>query len=344
MTYSFRTINPSEHDWHLIESCYDSTVFKTKKWYDFLNTERCIPIIVEIRKDNYIIGFFLGEIVRRIIKIVGSPIKGFGTAHQGLSMLSVTSPSERLNIYQELSRWVFKERIAKLIEIEDFQLSMDDLKGTGLYYEGHDISYIDLSQNEEVLYHNLSQKSCRTKINKAIRAGVTIQESRRSIQEFLDIHYTQHSEVMKRHGLKEWESYENLKNLIETNYPENIILLEALSPEGECIASGIYPVGGRSSCSFSSASFKSGLFYSPNELLRWEAIKLCKRRGATIFNNSGTSDFKLKFGAIREYKPIVLLPKYRIILSGRFLLRFIYKKTYTSFQSLWYFIKKKGVR
>lgn len=307
--YDFLLINPTKEDWTAIESTYDGTVYKTKAWFDYLIFQNCKPFIVKIFQNESLIGYFVGELVKRGVWILGSPFEGIGTGSQGLSMLQRTTADVRIAIYKELSAWVFKNRYAVWIQIEDWQLQMEDLENSGLDYEGHDASWIDLTADEETMFARMDKNSCRYKIRKATREGVTIREAA-DPDLFLDEHYKQCLSVMHGKGLEPLRPKEHLRALIKILYPKYLLLLEAIAPDGTIIATGIYATSDKSACSFSSASYREYSKYCPNELIRWEALKRCKAHGASYFNNNGVMAFKLKFGSNRDYRPRIIFSKY----------------------------------
>ena len=175
--YIFKLIEPTEADWKAIEGTYDGTVYKTKAWFDYLAFQRCKPFIVEVREGEEKIGFFVGERLRRGVWMLGAPLEGVGTGHQGLSMLQETSVNERIAIYKELAEWVFINRYAVWMQVEDWQIRMEDLEGSDLTYEGRDTSWIDLTADEETMFARMEKKSCRYKVNKATKEGVVIRET-----------------------------------------------------------------------------------------------------------------------------------------------------------------------
>ena len=314
--YIFKLIEPTEADWKAIEGTYDGTVYKTKAWFDYLAFQRCKPFIVEVREGEEKIGFFVGERLRRGVWMLGAPLEGVGTGHQGLSMLKETSVNERIAIYKELAEWVFINRYAVWMQVEDWQIRMEDLEGSDLTYEGRDTSWIDLTADEETMFARMEKKSCRYKVNKATKEGVVIRETD-DPEKFLDIHYDQCKSVMQGKGLEPLRSKSHLCELIKILYPNYLLLLEAVTPEGEVIATGIYATSDKSACSFSSGSYRAYSQFCANELIRWEAFKRCKAKGASFFNNNGCMDFKLKFGALRDYRPRIVFSRYKWLFPLR---------------------------
>ena len=225
--YSFKRIHPSADDWRIIENTLDSTVYKTEAWSEYLQKIGCRPFVCEVCKDGMRTGFFVGEQKRRFFNLVGAPIEGVGTAHQGLSMLKPTSASERIDIYNALAEWIFKKGYAVWFQVEDQCIAETDAAEAGVPYEKHERNSLDLTLDEDTLFHKMSQKSCRYMVNKAIRAGITIREAS-DPGTFLDVHYEQHLKIMRSKGLDALKPKSVFKALIDATWPSEMLLLEAV--------------------------------------------------------------------------------------------------------------------
>jgi len=313
--YSFKRINPLVIDWKVIENTDDNTVYKTGVWFDYLQKIGCKPFVCEVCKDGDRIGFFVGEQKRRFFNVVGAPIEGVGTAHQGLAMLERTTASERIAIYNALAVWIFKKRHAVWFQVEDQCITEVDAIEAGAKYEKHDRNNLDLTLDEDTLFHNMSQKSCRYMINKAVKAGVTIREAT-DPNVFLDLHYAQHLQVMRSKGLDALKPKSVFKALVDATWPSDMLLLEAVLPDGTVVGTGMYAVNHGSACYFS-AAFDKECGVSPNELMNWEAIKRCKARGARFFDFNGVSQWKFKYGGTYYVQPRLVYMRYRWLVKAR---------------------------
>lgn len=322
--YTFTRINPTDEDWNVIEGTYDNTVYKTKLWCDYLEKINCKPFICEVYQDEKKIGFFVGEQKRRFFNLIGAPIEGVGTAHQGLAMLRVTSAGERITIYNALAEWVFKNRYAVWLQVEDQCIAESDAIESNARYERHDRNSLDLTPDEETLFRNMSQKSCRYMVNKAIKEGIVIREAM-DPNVFLDVHYEQHLQVMKSKGLDALKPKSVLKALIDSTWPVEILLLEAVLPDGKVVGTGMYAVNHGSACYFS-AAFDKECGVSPNELMNWEAIKRCKAKGARFFDFNGVSRWKFKYGGSYYVQPRLVYLRYKWLLKARKAASAIYHK------------------
>lgn len=202
------------------------------------------------------------------------------------------------------------------IEVEDWQLSMEDCEGQRVRFKGHDTGYTDLTPSEEEIEHSFEYKSCRYMMNKAKKLGITIRETL-DPQAFLDLHWEQHKDVMSRKGIETPKPKSNLQKLIDAAYPDHLLLMEAVSPEGEVISTAMTTYDNHNAHFFARANFGKDLKWSANELLMWESMKYCKAKGAKFFNHSGVGSFKLKFGTIRLWKPRLYFAKYAWLIPAR---------------------------
>lgn len=323
MNYKFELIT-RDIDWAKIEQCPDSTIYKTHEWFDYLKRWKNIePFIVSISAQNKVIGYFVGERLNKIIKIIGSPFEGIGTAHQGLSMFSECSPQQRLDIYSQLATWIFKKGYGQFLQIEDWELTMTDVESSKVYAQGHEGYLINLGLSEDELFHNLHQKSCRYSINKSIKSGITIREAA-DTSAFVDIYYDQLIEVFAKQGLKPTYDKECVKALVDSLYPDRILLLEAVTAEGEIAATGLFPGDKNIAIFWGGASYQKFQKLCPNEPLIWEAIKIWKSRNTKIFDLCGVRPYKLKFGPEIYIKPRIIFAKYKILISAKIIAKKIY--------------------
>lgn len=323
MQYNFKKLNIDNINWSTIEATPDSTIYKTSGWFEYLHRWKAItPMVVEISSDH-VVGYFVGELIFKGVTILGSPFEGIGTGHQGLSMLEEISTRERIDIYKQLSVWVFKKKIASFIQIEDYELTMEDLNSEGIVYEEHDGYMIDLIQSEDILFKNMHPKSCRYAINKSRKSGVTIRETT-DVDRFVDVYYHQLVEVFKKQGLTPTYDKSCVRSLVEALYPKRLLLLEAVTTEGEIAATGLFPGEKNMAIFWGGASYQKFQYLCPNEPLIWEAIRLWKARGAKVFDLCGVRPYKLKFGPTLYTKPKIMFARYPVLISAKCFMKKMY--------------------
>lgn len=323
MRYKFKKLNKEEIDWRVIEATSDSTIYKSSGWFEYLHQwKKITPVVIEISTDE-VIGYFVGELIFKGVTILGSPFEGFGTGHQGLSMLKEIQPSERLDIYNQLSAWIFDSKIASYIQIEDYQLTMEDLDGKNVAYEGHEGYVIDLLQSEETIYQNMHPRSCRYRINKSRKSGVIIRETT-DVDRFVDVYYNQLLEVFNKQGLTPTYDKSCVRSLVDSLYPERMLLLEAVTAEGDIAATGLFPGDKNMAIFWGGASYQRFQKFCPNEPLIWEAIKIWKERGTKVFDMCGVRPYKLKFGPVLYTKPRIMFARCRGLISAKRIIKKIY--------------------
>ena len=215
--YTFRVLSSSEIPWSLIESAWDSTVFHSEQWYNYLNKINKKPYIASIIKEDEVIGFFFGQRIGFIFHVICAPLGGIGTYTQGIVMLQEISKGERIEIYKELKDWVFNTNQAALFQVDDWQLRTtskewipyevyknDNLENAGIKYSVRPTLCVPINTSEEEMWSNLHYKSCKYCINKARKLGLYVREITRKedIEEFTKIHYNQLVEVCAKQGMK----------------------------------------------------------------------------------------------------------------------------------------------
>ncbi len=329
--YSFEITNQKNIDWKKIESCYDHTVFKTKEWMDFLiETQSIDPFVLKIIDKDQLIGFFVGEKFTKLFNIVASPFEGWTTSYQGLSMLIPISNEDRIIIYKDLINFLFKNRICSVFQASDWQLDLDAVKNSGLRYEIIRSYRLDLTQTEDQIYKKFSSSSCQYSIRKSQKNGVVIRKSE-DIDQFVQQYYTQLTEVFEKQKLKPTYKIDRIGSLIEKlDHSENILLLEAVSSEGICIATGIFIGDNNLAYFWGGASYTKYQSLCPNEPIMYEAIKYWKRNGYKEFDLGGIRKYKEKYGPDYIEKPKIVASKYQGILE----LKNIAKKAYYGLREL----------
>ena len=313
--YKFRLVKKEAIPWNMIEGCYDHTVFKSQLWMNFLTVSQGIdPFIVEIIDNNQQIGFFIGEKFSKLFSIVASPFEGWTTSYQGLSMLIPVSVDERINIYKCLITFLFDSRICSVFQASDWQLEMDAIEKSGLRFDVIKGCKLDLTKTIEELYKKFSSSSCQYAIRKSQKNGVIIQEAKK-IDQFINHYSKQLAEVFNKQHLKPTYTVDRIRALIENlKNSSKILLLEAVSLDGICLATGIFVGDNKQVYFWGGASYTKYQHLCPNEPIIYEAIKYWKRRGFTFFDLGGIRKYKEKYGPDYFEKPKIIASKYQGIL------------------------------
>ena len=301
--YRFEKIEPTKDDWRRIEGAADSTCYQTQKWYTYLNRIGVKAFIVAVYEE-VLIGYFCGEKVWIGIPMVTAPIEGIGTYTQGLNMLRPTSEEERIEIYEALSKWIFKNHMALSFQVDDWQLRRDSaewipneefhhevIEQVGLPYEVRPTLHVSVSKSEEALWGGLSYKSCKYCINKANRLGLEVREITKyeEIPVFCKVHYDQLREVCehKDQQPKPAQSEKRMRALCESLFPDRVMMLEVIGKDEngveQIMSSGIFCIDKGQCAYWTGASYQRYQKNCPNELMVWEAMKRLRTVGGGKF-------------------------------------------------------------
>lgn len=329
MAYNFKHINPSTDDWKRIESAYDSTCFQTRRWCTYLRVIGRKPLILSVVDEHgAAIGYFIGE---KLFCMVFAPSMGTGTYTQGLVLLEKTTEEQRIAIYQSIADWLFKNRVAFYLRVDDWHLRRDYeawmpeksfhhelLDERRIAYGVRPTLHLDLRKTEEELWAGCHYKSCKYSVNKARKLGLKVRvvDDRNGIDAFVRNHYDQLVDVCAHKGLKpkRSQSRERMKSLCESLFPDRVLMLEVVGTDEkqnvQSMASGIFCID-KGECSYwTGASYRRCQKYCPNELLVWEAVRMLRERGAGDLNFCGMASYKLKFGTIYAYVPRIVFSKW----------------------------------
>lgn len=304
--------------WEIMSKCYDHTVFKSKQWAAFLEEYYKVkPFVIAVSEKEQVIGYFYGQKIKRMgIKIVASPFEGWSTSYQGLTMLSPISVHKRIDIYEELIPWLFKNKYCSFFQASDWQLEVPECVHRDLNFELIKGYVLDLTLSEEELYKNMSYSSVKYCINKANKNGVEISAVKDTKQYSRDF-FSQLSEVFGKQGLKPTHTEEQTYCMLNHTLPNQMIALSATDREGSAVASAFYPYDGFYGFFSGAASLHSARNLNPNEPLMWEAIKELKNRGVKQMEFGGGRRYKEKYGPTPFVKPKLVAAKYPWILTGK---------------------------
>ena len=358
MEYKFSFIEPSLSIWKDIENSPDSTVFHSNEWHAYLQRIAHKTLLVSVSTEKDIIGFFVGEkFLFGRFAIISSPLSNSGTYTMGLCMKMAITQDERISIYQQLADWLFVNRRASVLQIDDWQLRVtsklwipyedfhhDTLEKYHISYSVRPTLCVAVNTSEEEIWTNLHYKSCKYSINKARKLGLYVREITRyeDIDHFTKIHYEHVKDVAARHGMLPTPAQHRsrMKALCESLFPNRIIMLEVLGKDDngieQIMSSGIFCLDKGECMYWTGASFQRYQKYCPNELMVWEAMRLLHHRGGGILNFGGMATYKQKFGTVYEYVPRIVFSKnkHTPLTKVRSILKAIYFKPRAFFAKL----------
>ena len=301
-------------DWPLLDQFKDRTVFQTREWIRFISEcQNASPVIAEVLENTTRVGYFTGLITRRLgFRILGSSFPGWTTPYIGFNLTMQVQQSEAL---RALEVFAFRDLKCMHLEVSDRLFRAADSKELGFEIDAYRSYETDLTQSEEEIFNRMSS-ACRRCIRKAEKSGVRIELAHD--ESFAAEYYEQLKDVFAKQGLVPTYDLNRVKSLVRNLLPTgHLLLLRALDPNGQCIATGIYPGMNKVAEFWGNASFRHSQNFRPNELLHWHAMRYWKARGVEIFDWGGGGEYKEKYGVKPISVPWFRKSRYRVIAGLR---------------------------
>ncbi len=292
----------------------DGVVYQSPAWLAFLaETQKGEPVLAALKEGDETLGYFTGVVVRKFgLKILGSPFRNWSTPYMGFCLKP--GVPRRIAI-AALPDFAFKKLGCLHLEVVDLHVTSDDVAALEPGLPMHATMEIDLTKSEDDLLAGMT-KSCRWTVRKGEKNGVIIEEAQD--MEFADEYAAQLEEVFSKQNMVPNFGRERVRALIKHLQPAGMLLmLRARNPEGQCIATGIFPAMNQAAFFLGGASWRQYLKLYPNELLQWHAMKYWKSRGIRVYNMVGTMEFKQKFGGQQTAVPLISKSRYRVISRMR---------------------------
>jgi hypothetical protein len=302
-------VDSSSLAWEALDRLPDRTVFQRREWLSFISeTQEATPVIAELREGSKVVGWFTGLTIRRFgVKILGSAFPGWTTPYMGFNLREGASLREALLAIEQLA---FGELKCLHLEVWDRRLTVDDGRAAGFVSERFASFESDLRAPESELFARMSS-ACRRCVRKAEKSGVVIEEAHDL--GFADEYHSQLVEVFAKHRLRPTYGVERVRSLIRHLDPGgHLLMLRARAPDGECIATGLYPAWNKIALFWGNASWSRRQSLRPNEALHWHAMRVWRGRGIERFDWGGGNDYKVKYGV--EPLTVVRLSKSRFRL------------------------------
>lgn len=273
----------------------DRVLFQTREWLEFvMRTQDAEPVVACLRREGEGIGYFTGLIIRRFgIRILGSPFPGWTTTSMGFNLVDGI---ERWDAVEALLPFAFGELGCLHVELKDRYLTGAAPGWLRLTASPQQTFEIDLTSSEEEIFARMIS-ACRRAIRKGEKVGVRVEEA--SGEAFADEYYEQLLEVFGRQELKPTFDRERVRELIRCLEPTGrLLLLRALSPDGERIATGLFPAMNRAAYFWGGASWREHQIHRPNEAIFWYAIRYWKARGIPALDMGGGGEYKRRYGPV----------------------------------------------
>ena len=291
-----------------------SNIFTSPEWVEFVAaSQKAEPVVARVLRGDEQVGWFTGLVVRRFgVRILGSPFAGWMTGPMGFDLDPGVSRREAA---QALIRFAFKDLRCLHLEMIDRHAADEDLDGLGAQRASWYTYVLDLTQDEDTLLKGMSS-SCRRALKKAEREGVRVEEAHGV--EFADEYYEQLLDVFAKQGGRPPYDVERVRNLIRCLEPAgNVLMLRAVGPDGERMATAIFPFSDGFAYFWGGASLRQHQAHRPNEPIFWHAIRRFKELGIPLMDWGGGGDFKRKFGPQERVVPIMRRSRVRGLMAAR---------------------------
>jgi CelD/BcsL family acetyltransferase involved in cellulose biosynthesis len=297
----FERVALDEADWGAMDAFPDRNVFQTRAWIHFVaRTQGAEPVLARLEHDGEPAGWFTGLIVHRFgVRILGSPFQGWMTGPMGFNLAAGV---ERREAVEALVPFAFKRLGCLHLEVLDRHAGFDELDGMGARLAEFHTFELDLTPPEDQIFGAMSS-ACRRAVRKGEKEGVRVEEAHGL--EFADEYYTQLEDVFAKQSLTPPYGVERVRELIRCLEPTgNLLLVRALAPGGERIATALFPVLNEFGYFWGGASWRGHQILRPNEAVFWYAIRRLKERGVPLLDMGGGGDYKRKYGGVELSHPI----------------------------------------
>jgi CelD/BcsL family acetyltransferase involved in cellulose biosynthesis len=290
---NLQRLDAGRRDWERMDAFPDRVIFQTREWLEFVSrAQRAEPVVAAVMDGRELAGYFTGLIVRRYgVPILGSPFPGWTTASMGFNLVEGVS---RRAATEALVAFAFGPAGCAHLELKDRRLVPEDLAGLGFRHSPTLTFEIDLEPDEETIFARMSS-ACRRAIRKGERVGVKVEEA--TPDGFADEYHAQLLEVFARQGLRPTYGVDRVRELIRCLHPTgHLLLLRAIAPGGERIATGIFPAMNGTAYFWGGASWRSHQILRPNEAIFWHAMRYWRARGMKVLDMGGGGDYKRRYG------------------------------------------------
>jgi hypothetical protein len=277
----------------LIGSYETRQLFHRRVWLDFLAASQGARIrFWSVREGDALVGYFCAGILRRgPFKILGSPLRGWGTNFLGPVVRPDVDQRRLLAAIDALAK---AEGIA-VVEIEHPLLDEHVLAASG-YEPRQTATYlVDLRPGDTDAMWRSMESTRRNSVRKAERRGLTVERTRDA--SVADEFYDQYIDVMSRKGLVPSYPRRVPQVLVHHLEPRDALFaLRVRDSDGRVLATGLFPHDEQTVYFWGGASWHDALHLCPNDLLHWSLMCMAAERGLTQYNMSGDGRFKRKFG------------------------------------------------
>lgn len=301
-------------DWGALDSYPDRVIFQTREWIEFVaRTQRAEPVVAAVVDSGETVGHFTGLVVKRFgVRILGSPFPGWTTSSMGFNVADGIS---RRDAARALLDFAYGPLGCLHLELKDRALGSSELDGLGFDATPTVTFEVDLEADEDEIFGRMTS-ACRRAVRKGAKDGVVVEQAHGV--GFADEYYEQLEEVFAKQSLRPTYGVSRVRELIRCLEPtERLLLLRARSPEGEPIASGIFPAMNGVAYFWGGASWRRHQILRPNEAIFWSAMRYWKAHGMRTLDMGGGGDYKRKYGPRELSVPFFRRSRVRALMLMR---------------------------
>lgn len=298
--YELEPLTEDEIDrWDDITAAYPNReLFHRRAWLNYLAEGYGLKIRYwTIRRRGERIGYFCGGVLRKgPFKILGSPLKGWGTNYLGPVYGDGFDTRAFLLALDELAR---DEGFA-MVELEGRGLQAAEMESAGYVAVDQHTYVIELLPGDpERMLRRLHPKA-RKAVRLAKGFGLKVEDTDEPA--VATEVYDQYTEILARKKLYPTFDETVPKVLLRALKPlDQLFALRVRHPEGQVLAVGLFPHDDRTLYFSFTGSRIAGWNLFPNDLLQWSAMEMAARRGLTVYNMCGYGYFKSKFGGTLQH-------------------------------------------
>jgi CelD/BcsL family acetyltransferase involved in cellulose biosynthesis len=300
----------------------DLEVYHGPAWLTYLATTQGIePVVAVVSRDGRPIGHFVGGIVHRYgIRILGSPLRGWGTQAMGFLL----DPGEdRLAAAGALLPFAFRELGCLHVELADRQLAVDGTAALGYRRELGMTFRVDLTGSEEEILGRM-ESNTRRLIRRAGRTGLRVEAV--TGVEFADEFHRHLTRVFALQGLAPTYGVERVRSLITLLGPTGQLhMVRVASADGTPLAAGISVGRGRNAIVWGIGFDREHTSAHPNQALWWEMMRAWRERGALAFDMGGGGEYKAKYGGERVATVHLFRSRHAVMGYGRTAVRRLFR-------------------
>jgi CelD/BcsL family acetyltransferase involved in cellulose biosynthesis len=310
-------VNLFPEEWTQLDAAPDRTLFQTKAWLSFVErTQKARLIVLKLFEGERHIGWFTGFLVQKgPLRILGSPFRGWTTPYMGFNLLKDIDLGTATKAVVE---YAFQHLRCVHVELADRRLDFAAAERAGLDFQVGCGYELDLRKTEEELLASMHH-SPRRYIRKATRERHVVVEEAEPAG-FAEDYFSQLQDLCANHGLVPTYGLDRVKVFIDCLFPAGtLLLLRALSKNGESIATGLFAAFNGQMYAWGVADRPAFRRLHPNEPLQWHAMRYWKRRGIMHYDmgGGGHGPYKMKYGARPVEVPIVLRSRWPLVTHLR---------------------------